>query len=90
MNTSLLLRAAMLHYEAKQAKALADLDVYLNRPVGVGEHATITEEVIKLFAELDAAESVSKTIQTILAENEKMNAQAQAQPLPGANPNPER
>ena len=79
MTTSPLLRAVTAHYEAKQAKALAELDIYLNRPVGVGDHANVTDEVIKLFAELDHAESVTKTVNAIIEENRKMQEQMQAQ-----------
>ena len=65
-----LIQAALSHYIAKRDKCLAELDIYLNKPVGVGEHATITEEVIKLFAELDNAESIISTIQDVISSNQ--------------------
>lgn len=83
MSTSPLLRAVVAHYEAKQAKALAELDIYLNRPVGVGEHASVTEEVIKLFAELDQAESVTRTVNAIIQENDRLQQQLQEQAAAG-------
>ncbi len=66
-----LVQAALSHYIAKRDKSIAELGIYLNHPVGVGEHAHVSDEVIKLFAELDNAESVIRTIRDIVQENEK-------------------
>lgn len=65
-----LVQAALSHYIAKRDKCLADLDVYLNRPVGVGDHATVSDEIIKLFSELDNAESVISTIRDVVSSNQ--------------------
>jgi len=65
-----LLQAALSHYIAKRDKALAELDIYLNKPVGVGEHATVVDEVIKLFAELESADSIIDTIRVIIQGND--------------------
>ena len=43
-----LVKAALLHFEAVKARAEANLEVYLNRSTGVGEHPDLVEEVIKL------------------------------------------
>ncbi len=69
IQTSPLLQASLSHYKAKRDRALAELDIYLNRPAGVGEHATVTDEVIKLFAELSDADSVISTIEEIIVGN---------------------
>lgn len=61
-----ILQATLSHYIAKRDKSIAELDVYLNRPVGVGEHATVVDEVIKLFSELDNADSIIATIRNII------------------------
>ncbi len=68
--TSPLLQAARSHYRAQRDKSLATLDVYLNRPVGVGDHTNIVDEVVKLFAELDNAESVLETIESVIRGNQ--------------------
>lgn len=57
-----LIEAARKHYEAKRAKAMANLDVYINDSVGVGEHADIAEEVVVLLSDLTTAEDVLKII----------------------------
>lgn len=66
-----LLQASLSHYIAKRDIALSELDVYINRPVGVGDHSSVTAEVIKLFAELESAESVIQVIRDIIASNTK-------------------
>lgn len=68
--TSHLLQAARSHYRAQRDKSLATLDIYLNRPVGVGDHANVVDEVIKLFADLDHAESVLGTIESVIQGNQ--------------------
>jgi len=70
IQTTPLLQAALSHYKAKRDKSLAELDIYLNKPAGVGEHATIVDEVIKLFAELDSADSIIETIEGIIIANQ--------------------
>lgn len=63
---SAILQAALSHYIAKRDKAIAELDVYINRPVGVGEHANVVNEVITLFSDLEQSESVITTIRDIM------------------------
>ena len=43
-----LIKAALLHFEAKKARAEANLEIYLFSSVGVGEHNDLIEEIIKL------------------------------------------
>lgn len=57
-----ILQAAFSHYEAKRDEALAVLDVYLNNPVGIGEHSGLLEEIIKWTQVLTEAEENIETL----------------------------
>ena len=47
-----------------------DLTVYLNNPVGVGEHSNIGEEIETKISNIDALESKIETINKILKQLE--------------------
>ena len=49
-------------YSGKRLKALADLEVYLNQSVGVGEHSKISEEIEKIIIRIKEYEDVISTI----------------------------
>ena len=53
-----LINAALMHFQAVKARAEANLEIYLQNSVGVGEHKDLVEEVIeltKLITEADEA-----------------------------------
>ena len=53
-----LINAALMHFRAVKARAEANLEIYLQNSVGVGEHKDLVEEVIeltKLITEADEA-----------------------------------
>ena len=49
---SRLLSAAKKHYESKRDESIANLDVYFNKAVGIGEHSDLQEEIRKWTDEL--------------------------------------
>lgn len=54
-----LLGAALLHFQAKQSEAAANLEVYLSNPAGIGEHPNVVDEIISLTKQLaEASECV--------------------------------
>jgi len=59
-----MLRALRMHAEGKIAMAKATAQVYMNRPVGIGEHPQVMEELEKQFMEMakydDVLEMISK------------------------------
>jgi len=66
------IRAVHSHYQAKKDRAIADLEIYLNRPVGVGEHNSITEEVIKIMEELEHSNSMLEMIgKMVVSKNDE-------------------
>ena len=52
---------------------LQDLTVYINNPVGVGEHSNIGEEIEIKISTIDALESKIETINKILKQLEPTN-----------------
>lgn len=50
-----ILNAIAAQASADEAKAIANLKVYLNNPVGVGEHPDIVTEVTKLIKDMQEA-----------------------------------
>ena len=64
---SKLINSVELSYIGKMAEAKANLSVYLEFPVGVGEHSSITDEIKNLLLEIAEAKDVIQTIGEIKA-----------------------
>ena len=64
---SKLINSVELTYIGKMAEAKANLAVFLESPVGVGEHSSITEEIKTLLLELAEAKDVIQVIGEIKA-----------------------
>ena len=56
---------------AKRDAALATLDIYLNESVGVGDHVTHIEGIIKLLEQLNQAEQCLKTLTKHFGDNDE-------------------
>lgn len=64
------LREAMIKkYESEIADAEARLYVYFTRPVGIGEHPQITEEIDTLIEQLTNATDKLETIKNLTNYN---------------------
>ena len=59
---SKLINSVELSYIGKMAEAKANLAVYLESPVGIGEHSSITDEVKNLLLEVAEAKDVIQVI----------------------------
>ena len=65
-----LLKASRLYFEAKLAKAEANLQNYLHNPVGIGEHPDLVEEINKLIQTAsEAKEALDYINQELLNES---------------------
>ena len=58
------MKAALLHFIAVKARAEANLDVFLQRTSGVGEHPDIVEEVVKLTKIITEADEAIKYLES--------------------------
>lgn len=61
---SRLLSAAKRHYESKRDEAIANLEIYFTKAVGIGEHSDLQEEIRRwtdvLSNSLDGLESLDR------------------------------
>jgi len=62
----MIIRAVESEYLAKHARAVTNLNNYLQHPVGIGEHPDVVGECIKLFEDISAAEGVLTSIRKSL------------------------
>lgn len=66
----LILEAALARFESQEAEAIAILSVYLNNPVGVGEHPDIVDEVVKLTRRAQEARDCQQFLRTMVKRND--------------------
>jgi methylaspartate ammonia-lyase len=58
-----MLEALKKRYEAQIAESLATLNIYINNPVGIGEHPQHLDEMDKLLQVIVDAEEKTKMIE---------------------------
>ena len=66
-----LLAAAKAHYAAKRDESIANLDVYFNKAVGIGEHSDLQEEIRKWTDTLAAAVDSLETLDRFFTDDGK-------------------
>ena len=69
------LEAAKKYYEGLAAEAEVTIDLYLNNPVGIGEHPGIMEELRKQIEKLGEARDGIDTIITLQNRNKAKKQQ---------------
>ena len=72
-----LLRALEAKYTAQIEEALAVIDLYLNKSVGVGDHENITDTLDKYVGILESANSKLRTLQQLFANQATDQVQQQ-------------
>ena len=70
MMTDLIVNALLSEANAKEAKAIANLQVYLKNSVGVGEHPDVVGECKKLIDDIASARETRETIESLLPKQE--------------------
>ena len=73
---SYILEAVHSHYTAERDKALANIKIHINNPVGVGEHPKIVEDVIELVHKASEAQDAINTLQQITKNTSKKDDMA--------------
>ena len=64
--SQLIMNALIAEANAKEAKAIANLQNYLSNAVGVGEHPDIVEECMKLVKDIAEAREIKSTVEQII------------------------
>ena len=66
---NLLYKAAKAHFEAKRAEAIATLETYFNKAVGIGEHSELLDEIRKWGERLANADDCLDALSRHFDEN---------------------
>ena len=69
--SQLIMNALVAEANAKEAKAIANLNTYLTNSVGVGEHPDVVAECGKLVKEIAEAKEIRETVEAIINQNQK-------------------
>lgn len=75
------LRALEAKYQANIEEALATLDLYFNKSVGVGEHPDILDILDKYLTILDDNRGKLETLQNLFSPTDQAQS-VQPQPMP--------
>jgi len=60
------MNALLAEANAKETKAIANLQNYLSNPAGIGEHPDIVEECMKLIKDIAAAREIAETVNSFV------------------------
>lgn len=66
-----MLRALEARYQAQVEEALAVIELYLNKAVGVGDHDNVLESLDNAVEQLDQATSKLQSLRALFAENQQ-------------------
>lgn len=68
--SALLIAALQSHFKAKRDQAVAHLSIYVNNPVGVGDHQNILKECVDLVEQIAAAEENMRVVQKLFVRKD--------------------
>ena len=67
--SNLIMNALLAEANAKETKAIANLQNYLSNPAGIGEHPDIVEECMKLIKDIASAREIAETVNSLVTTN---------------------
>ena len=67
--SQLILNALVKEAEAKEAKAIANLNYYMQNAAGIGEHPDVVAECMKLVKDIAEAKEIKETIKKLIEES---------------------
>ena len=68
--SQLILAALIAEANAKEAKAVANLQNYMSNPAGIGEHPDIVAECMKLVKDIAEAREIKETVNSLANKSE--------------------
>jgi hypothetical protein len=68
-----LLTAAKRHYESRRDEAIANLEIYFTKAVGIGEHSDLQEEIRKWTDVLSNSTDGLEALEKHFADNGNAN-----------------
>jgi hypothetical protein len=69
--SQLIMNAIIAESNAKEAKAIANLNTYLTNPAGIGEHPDVVTECMKLVKEIAEARELRETVTSLIDQSNK-------------------
>jgi len=76
----LIMNAIIAEANAKEAKAIANLQNYMDNPAGIGEHPDIVSECYKLLEDISHAREIRETVHSIVNASNQANQGQPAMP----------
>jgi len=71
--SQLIMNALIAEANAKEAKAIANLQTYFTSPAGVGEHPDIVAECMKLVKDIAEAKEIRETVNSLIDQSNQNN-----------------
>ena len=68
--SSLLITALQSHFKAKRDQAVAHLSIFVNNPIGVGDHQNVLKECVDLVEQIAAAEENLHVVQKLFVRKD--------------------
>ena len=68
--SGLLIAAMQSHFRAKRDQAVAHLSIYVNNPVGVGDHQNLLKECVDLVEQVASAEENLRVVQKLFVRKD--------------------
>ena len=68
--SALIVTALQSHFKAKRDQAVAHLSVFVNNPVGVGDHQNLMKECTDLVEQISAAEDCLRVVNKLFVRKD--------------------
>lgn len=68
--SALIVAALQSHFKAKRDQAVAHLSVFVNNPVGVGDHQNLLKECVDLVEQISAAEDNLRVVNKLFVRKD--------------------